>query len=79
MGDHISEVPLYCIAMDSIVLSVFYCIVFYCIVCSCIVLKYSGTSLIRSPTGRGKSDLNGEVTLLQGANLHGGIFGTEQG
>ena len=27
---------------------------------------YSGTSLIRSPTGLGKSDLNGEVTLLQG-------------
>ena len=24
---------------------------------------YSGTSLIRSPTGLGKSDLNGEVTL----------------
>ena len=25
------------------------------------------------------SDLNGEVTVLQGANLHGGIqFGTEQ-
>ena len=28
--------------------------------------KYSGTSLLRSPTGLGKSDLNGEVTLLQG-------------
>ena len=27
---------------------------------------YSGTSLLRSPTGLGKSDLNGEVTLLQG-------------
>ena len=26
---------------------------------------YSGTSLLRSPTGLGKSDLNGEVTLLQ--------------
>ena len=25
-----------------------------------------GTSLLRSPTGLGKSDLNGEVTLLQG-------------
>ena len=30
------------------------------------VSKYSGTSLIWSPTGLGKSDLNGEVTLLQG-------------
>ena len=29
-------------------------------------LQYSGTSLLRSPTGLGKSDLNGEVTLLQG-------------
>ena len=28
--------------------------------------QYSGTSLLRSPTGLGKSDLNGEVTLLQG-------------
>ena len=28
--------------------------------------KYIGTSLLRSPTGLGKSDLNGEVTLLQG-------------
>ena len=27
---------------------------------------YSGTSLLRSPTGLGKSDLNAEVTLLQG-------------
>ena len=25
---------------------------------------YTGTSLLRSPTGLGKSDLNGEVTLL---------------
>ena len=29
-------------------------------------LRYSETSLLRSPTGLGKSDLNGEVTLLQG-------------
>ena len=30
--------------------------------------------------GLGKNDLNGEVTVLQGANLHGGIqFGTEPG
>ena len=29
---------------------------------------YSGTSLLRSPTGLGKSDLNGEVTLLQGVS-----------
>ena len=28
--------------------------------------RYSGTSLLRSPTGLGKSDLNAEVTLLQG-------------
>ena len=28
--------------------------------------NYSGTSLLRSHTGLGKSDLNGEVTLLQG-------------
>ena len=27
--------------------------------------KYSGNSLLRSPTGLGKSDLNGEVTVLQ--------------
>ena len=27
---------------------------------------YSVTSLLRSPTGLGNSDLNGEVTLLQG-------------
>ena len=27
---------------------------------------YSGTSLLRSPTELGKSDLNGEVTLLRG-------------
>ena len=41
---------------------------------------YSGTSLIRSPTGLGKSDLNGEVTVLQGAKLHCGIeFGTANG
>ena len=32
--------------------------------------QYSGTSLIRSPMGLGKSDLNWEVTVLQGANLH---------
>ena len=30
------------------------------------IFKYSGTSLLRSPTGLGKSDLYGEVTLLQG-------------
>ena len=42
--------------------------------------KYSGTSLIRSPTELGKSYLNEEVTVLQGANLHCRIqFGTEQG
>ena len=27
---------------------------------------YSGTSLLRPPKGLGKSDLNGEVTILQG-------------
>ena len=43
--------------------------------------QYSGTSLvIRSPMGLGKSDLNGEVTVLQGAKLHCGIqFGTGKG
>ena len=41
---------------------------------------YSGTSLIRSPAGLGKSDLIGEVTLLQGTNLHCIMqYGTEQG
>ena len=30
------------------------------------VCMYSGTSLLRSPTGLGKNGLNGEVTLLQG-------------
>ena len=41
---------------------------------------HSGTSLIRSPTGLGKSDLDGEVTVLQEAKLHCGIqYGTEQG
>ena len=40
---------------------------------------YSGTSLLRSPMGLGKSDLNEDVAVLQGANLYGGIqFGTEQ-
>ena len=29
------------------------------------LFRYSGTSLLRSPTGLGKSDLNGGVTLLQ--------------
>ena len=33
---------------------------------SAAITVYSGTSLLRSPTGLGKSDLNGEVTLLQG-------------
>ena len=33
-----------------------------------------------SPMELGKSDLNGEVTALQGATLNSGIqFGTEQG
>ena len=41
------------------------------------MFKYSGTSLLRSPTVLGKSDLTGEVTLLRGY-LHCGIqFGTE--
>ena len=29
-------------------------------------IMYSGISLLRSPTGLGKRDLNGEVTVLQG-------------
>ena len=32
----------------------------------CKATQYNGTSLLRSPTGMGKGDLNGEVTLLQG-------------
>ena len=34
-----------------------------------IIYVYSGTSLIRSPTGLHKSDLNGEVTILHGVNV----------
>ena len=30
---------------------------------------YSGTSLLRPPTGLGKGVLNGEVTILQGTNV----------
>ena len=45
--------------------------------------KYGGTSLLLSPMGLGKSDLNGEVTILQwltSYSLHCGIqFGTWQG
>ena len=40
--------------------------------CSCRSVhsrEYSGTSLLRSPTGLGESDLNGEVTVLQGYNV----------
>ena len=33
------------------------------------LIIYSETSLIRSPTGLVKSDLNGEVTILPGANI----------
>ena len=33
-------------------------------------VKYSGTSLIRSPMGLSKSYLNGEVTVLQGAKFN---------
>ena len=41
---------------------------------------YNGTSLIRSPTGLGKSDINGEVTALQGVKLQCEIqFGTAKG
>ena len=44
------------------------------------VYMYNGTSPIRSPMGLGKSDLNGDVTVLQGDKLHCGIqFGTDQG
>ena len=31
------------------------------------ITLYSGTSLIRSPTGLGKIDFNWQVTVLQGA------------
>ena len=30
---------------------------------------YSGTSLLRPPTGLGKGDLSGEITVLHGPNL----------
>ena len=41
---------------------------------------YNGTSLMRSPMGLAKSDLNGEVTVLQGVKLQCGIqFGTAKG
>ena len=45
---------------------------------------YSGTSLLRSPMGLSNCDLNGEVTILQGAKfiysaVWNTIFGTEQG
>ena len=39
---------------------------FHCTISVNIIYRYSGTSLLRSPTGLGKSDLNAEVTLLQG-------------
>ena len=39
------------------------------IITHCANCLYSGTSLIRSHTGLGKSDLNGEVTILEGAIL----------
>ena len=42
-------------------------------------VKYSGTSLLRSPTGLSKSDLNGEVTVLQGANVMGYNLGLDKG
>ena len=60
------------------------CSVMYGVRCRYTSMKcsvmYSGTSLIRSLMGLGKSDLNGEVTVLQGAQLHCGIqYGTAQG
>ena len=40
----------------------------------------TATSIIRLSMPMGKSDLNGEVTVLQGAKLHCGIqFGTAKG
>ena len=39
---------------------------------------YNGTSLIRSPTGLGKSDLNGEVAVNQGA-IHSYCLGPSKG
>ena len=45
-------------------------LIFYILICEdcikCTTNNYSGTSLLRSPSGLGKSDLNGKVTLLQG-------------
>ena len=37
--------------------------------CACGQLVYSGTSLLRSPMGLSKSDINGEVTVLPGLNV----------
>ena len=34
-----------------------------------LLLLYSGTSLLRSPTGLGKSDLNTEVAIITGASI----------
>ena len=58
------------------IISMNHCVLFFkCVLCIFyvsgvvslhVVCVYSGTSLLRSPTGLGKSDLNGEVTLLQG-------------
>ena len=42
------------------------CLIWYDITVHMLKTMYSGTSLLRSPTGLGKSDLNAEVTLLQG-------------
>ena len=51
-----SEVPLYCIAMDSIVLSVFYCIVLHCMFLYCNL-------------GQSKGDLSSEVTVRRGSTV----------
>ena len=49
----------------------------HALTCTTHTHTYSGTPLIRSPAGLGKSDLNGEVTVLHGTKLHCGIqFGT---
>ena len=43
-----------------------YIIYVYMYICEYMfIYVYSGTSLMRSPAGLGKNDLNGEVTVLQ--------------
>ena len=68
-----------CMCITFALYSVFYLYI-WTFVRNILIILYSGTSLLRSPTGLGKNDLNGDVTLLQGGYLHCGIqFGTARG